>query len=170
MSDWIPFENATYLVEQAFLVADDNTAALLERTSIEVYTGRDGKKHLKGSGLVQNVLLVELFEFFAERSVVPRQELVALVLAVVASAVAVVVAVVASDQHPEEYFVVVLAGFVDTVLADSVEFAVVQFVVEPVVEPVAASLVELSDWEPVEFAQEPVEEPQFDCQVSQSDY
>ncbi len=62
MSDWIPFENATYLVEQAFLVADDNTAALLERTSIEVYTGRDGKKHLKGSGLVQNVLLVELLE------------------------------------------------------------------------------------------------------------
>ena len=30
MSDWIPFENATYLVDQAFLVAEDNTAALLE--------------------------------------------------------------------------------------------------------------------------------------------
>ena len=62
MSDWIPFENATYLVEQAFLVADGNNAALLERTSIEVYTGRDGKKRLKGSGLVQNMLLVELLE------------------------------------------------------------------------------------------------------------
>ncbi|MCJ7540020.1 MAG: hypothetical protein MUO88_10205, partial [Desulfobacterales bacterium] len=62
MSDWITFENATYLVEQAFLVADDNTAALLEKTSIEVYTGRDGKKRLKGSGLVQNMLLVELLE------------------------------------------------------------------------------------------------------------
>lgn len=62
MSDWIPFENATYLVEQAFLVSDDNTAALLEKTSIEVYTGRDGKKRLKGSGLVQNILLVELLE------------------------------------------------------------------------------------------------------------
>ena len=62
MSDWIPFENATYLVEQAFLVADDNTAALLEKTSIEVYTGRNGKKRLKGSGLIQNILLVELLE------------------------------------------------------------------------------------------------------------
>lgn len=62
MSDWIPFENATYLVEQAFLVGDDNTAASLERTFIEVYTGRDGKKRLKGSGLVQNMLLVELLE------------------------------------------------------------------------------------------------------------
>jgi len=62
MSDWITFENATYLVERAFLVADDNTAALLEKTSIEVYTGRDGKKRLKGSGLIQNMLLVELLE------------------------------------------------------------------------------------------------------------
>jgi hypothetical protein len=62
MSDWIPFENAIYLVERAFLVGDDNTAALLEKTSIEVYTGRNGKKRLKGSGLVQNMLLVELLE------------------------------------------------------------------------------------------------------------
>ena len=62
MSDWIPFENAIYLVERAFLVADDNTAALIEKTSIEVYTGRNGKKRLKGSGLVQNMLLVELLE------------------------------------------------------------------------------------------------------------
>ena len=62
MGDWIPFENATYLVYQAFLVGSDNSAALLEKTSIEVYTGRDGKKHLKGSGLVQNMLLVELLE------------------------------------------------------------------------------------------------------------
>ena len=62
MSDWIPFENAIYLVERAFLVTNDNTAALLEKTSIEVYTGRNGKKRLKGNGLVQNMLLVELLE------------------------------------------------------------------------------------------------------------
>jgi hypothetical protein len=62
MSDWITFENAMYLVERAFLVADDDTAALLEKTSIEVYTGRDGRKRLKGSGLVQNMILVELLE------------------------------------------------------------------------------------------------------------
>lgn len=62
MSEWIPFEDATYLVNQAFLVGEDSSAALLEKTSIEVYTGRDSKKHLKGSGLVQNMLLVELLE------------------------------------------------------------------------------------------------------------
>lgn len=62
MNDWIPFENATYLVENAFLVADDHVAVLLEKTSIEVFTGSGGKKRLKGSGLVQNLQLVELLE------------------------------------------------------------------------------------------------------------
>jgi len=62
MSDWILFENATYLVEKAFLVADDLTAALLEKTSIEVFTDRGGKKRLKGSGLVENMNLVELLD------------------------------------------------------------------------------------------------------------
>ena len=62
MNDWIFFENATYLVEKAFLVADDNTAVSLERTSIEVYTGAGGKKRLKGSGLIQNTLMVALLE------------------------------------------------------------------------------------------------------------
>ena len=62
MSEWIPFDDATYLVNQAFLVGADNAAASLEKTSVEVYTGRDHKKHLKGSGLVQNMLLVELLE------------------------------------------------------------------------------------------------------------
>ncbi|HUV77043.1 MAG TPA: hypothetical protein VMW06_03190 [Desulfobacterales bacterium] len=62
MNACIPFENATYLVEKAFLVANDNTAVLLERTSIEVYTGKGGKKRLKGSGLIQNTLMVALLE------------------------------------------------------------------------------------------------------------
>ena len=62
MNDWIPFENATYLVEEAFLVANDDTAVSVERTSIEVYTGKGGKKRLKGSGLIQNALMVELLE------------------------------------------------------------------------------------------------------------
>ena len=62
MDDWIPFENAIYRVEKAFLVADDNTAVSLERTSIEVYTGHGGKKRLKGSGLVQNTQMVALLE------------------------------------------------------------------------------------------------------------
>ena len=62
MKDWIPFEDATYLAEQAFLVAEDNSAALLEQTIINVYTGRGGKKNLSGTGLIQNILLVELLE------------------------------------------------------------------------------------------------------------
>ena len=62
MKDWIPFENATYLAEQAFLVAEDNNAALLEQTIINVYTGSGGKRSLSGTGLVRNILLVELLE------------------------------------------------------------------------------------------------------------
>ena len=62
MSNWIPFENASYLAEQAFLIAEDNTAVALEKTVITVYTGKGGKQHLKGSGLVRNALMVELLE------------------------------------------------------------------------------------------------------------
>ena len=62
MTNWIPFENATYLAEQAFLIAEDHTAVALDKTVITVYTGKGGKQHLKGSGLVRNVLVVELLE------------------------------------------------------------------------------------------------------------
>ncbi|MBU0987808.1 MAG: hypothetical protein KKH68_11210 [Proteobacteria bacterium] len=62
MKDWIPFENATYLVEQAFLTAPDDNATVLEQAVINVYTGKGGKKHLTGSGLVRNIHLVELLE------------------------------------------------------------------------------------------------------------
>ncbi len=62
MEDWIPFENATYLAEQAFLVAEDNSAALLEQTIINVYTGSGGKRSFSGTGLIRNILLVELLE------------------------------------------------------------------------------------------------------------
>ena len=62
MKDWIPFENATYLAEQAFLVAADNNAALLEQTIINVYTGTGGKRSFSGTGLIRNILLVELLE------------------------------------------------------------------------------------------------------------
>ena len=62
MKDWIPFENATYLAEQAFLLAEDNNAALLEQTIINVYTGSGGKRSFSGTGLIRNILLVELLE------------------------------------------------------------------------------------------------------------
>ncbi|MBW1840919.1 MAG: hypothetical protein JRF27_06145 [Deltaproteobacteria bacterium] len=62
MSEWITFENATYLVEQAFLIADDKTATALDKTVVTVYTGSAGKKQLNGTGIVQNFHMVELME------------------------------------------------------------------------------------------------------------
>lgn len=62
MSEWIPFEEATYQAERAFVVAPDLSAITLEQALITVYTGKGSKRHLKGSAQVQNILLVELLE------------------------------------------------------------------------------------------------------------
>lgn len=63
MSDAIiPFEDATYLVEKAFILAADHTAAVLEKATITVYTGKGGKKRISGSGRIHNILLVQLLE------------------------------------------------------------------------------------------------------------
>ena len=62
MSDWIPFENASYQTEQAFIVSEDMTAVALEQTIVTVSTGSGGKKHLAGTGIVRNILLVEISE------------------------------------------------------------------------------------------------------------
>jgi hypothetical protein len=63
MSDAIiPFEDATYLVEKAFILAADKTAAVLEQAIITVYTGKGGKKRISGSGRIHNIFLVELLE------------------------------------------------------------------------------------------------------------
>jgi len=62
MSEWIPFEDATYMTEQAFVVAPDQSAVALEQAFITVYTGKGGKRYLKGGAQVRNILLVELLE------------------------------------------------------------------------------------------------------------
>ena len=62
MSEWIPFENATYMTERAFIVAPDQSAVALEQAFITVYTGKGGKRYLKGGAQVRNILLVELLE------------------------------------------------------------------------------------------------------------
>ena len=62
MRDWIPFENASYQVEQAFLVSEDMTAVALDQTIVTVSTGSGGKKYLSGTGMVRNILLVEISE------------------------------------------------------------------------------------------------------------
>jgi hypothetical protein len=62
MADWIPFVEGEYAVEQAFIMAPDKRAVTVEDAVIEVYAGPQGQRHLKGSGRVQNILLVELLE------------------------------------------------------------------------------------------------------------
>ena len=62
MADWIPFIEGEYAVEQAFIMAPDNRAVAVEDAVIEVYAGPQGRRYLKGSGRVQNILLVELLE------------------------------------------------------------------------------------------------------------
>jgi len=62
VTDWIPFEDGRYSVPEAFLMASGNAALELHSPYIEIYTGRTGKRWLKGGSLVQNLLMVELME------------------------------------------------------------------------------------------------------------
>jgi hypothetical protein len=62
VTDWIPFEDGRYRVPEAFLLTAGNTAVELYSPYIEIFTGRTGKRWLKGGSLVQNSLMVELME------------------------------------------------------------------------------------------------------------
>lgn len=62
MSEWIFFEDATYMTERAFVVAPDQKAVALEQAFITVYTGKGSKRYLKGGAQIRNILLVELLE------------------------------------------------------------------------------------------------------------
>jgi hypothetical protein len=62
MSNWIPFLEGEYTVEQAFIVAPDDSAMAVEDAVIEVFQGTGGQRQLKGSGRIRNILLVELLE------------------------------------------------------------------------------------------------------------
>jgi hypothetical protein len=62
MANWIPFVEGEYDVEQAFIIAPDNRAVTVEDAFIEVYKGPQGRRDLRGSGRIRNVLLVELLE------------------------------------------------------------------------------------------------------------
>jgi hypothetical protein len=61
-TDWIPFEEGEYWVEQAYIVAPDKAAVALEAPYIEVAQSPLGKRHLVGKGRVLNLLVVELLE------------------------------------------------------------------------------------------------------------
>ena len=62
MANWIPFAEGEYVVEQAFIIAPDERAVVIEDAFIEIFETAQGQRHLKGSGRIQNMLLVELLE------------------------------------------------------------------------------------------------------------
>jgi hypothetical protein len=62
MANWIPFVEGEYIVEQALVIAPDNRALVVEDAVLEIYAGPGGQRYMKGSGRVQNILLVELLE------------------------------------------------------------------------------------------------------------
>jgi len=62
MENWIPFAEGEYLVERAWVLADDRKAVCLEDVIVEIYADGRGMRHLRGRGRVANILLVELLD------------------------------------------------------------------------------------------------------------
>jgi hypothetical protein len=62
MSEWIPFKEGDYIVEQAFLLAPDHSTVLLDDAVIRVFQDRQGKRHMNGSCRIINALLVKLLD------------------------------------------------------------------------------------------------------------
>jgi len=62
MTQWIPFAEGEYLVDQAYLLAPDNCAAALENVIAEIYSDGQGTRHLKGHCRVVNAFMIELLE------------------------------------------------------------------------------------------------------------
>ena len=62
MADWVPFAEGKYLVEQAYLVTSDDTAVALKEAVIDVFTGAGGRRRMRGSCPVENILIVAIHE------------------------------------------------------------------------------------------------------------
>jgi hypothetical protein len=62
MKEWVPFAEGEYVVECAFLVAADGSAVTIGDAFIEVFSDRLGKRQVRGSGNIRNILLVELLD------------------------------------------------------------------------------------------------------------
>ena len=62
MTEWIPFEEGEYWVEQAYLVSPDKSAIALENPVIEIAKAPRGERYLKGQGLAYNLQVVALLE------------------------------------------------------------------------------------------------------------
>ena len=62
MEQWIPFAEGEYWVERAYLITSVRTATPLEEATLEIYTGRDGIRRMRGSAKVKNTMVVKLLE------------------------------------------------------------------------------------------------------------
>jgi hypothetical protein len=62
MPQWIPFAEGEYSVDQAYLLTAENSAVALENVIVEIYSDRQGNRHLKGHCRVRNALMIELLE------------------------------------------------------------------------------------------------------------
>ena len=62
MDNWIPFGEGEYLVEQALLMAANDSAVAVDNVVIEVYADQRKQRYLKGRGRLRNILMVELLE------------------------------------------------------------------------------------------------------------
>ena len=62
MAEWIPFEEGTYRVERAYIVAPNDSAVVMQNPYIEISMGRMGKKRLQGVCQIRNILVIELLE------------------------------------------------------------------------------------------------------------
>ena len=62
MEDWIPFAEGEYIVDQALVISPDERAVAVENAVIEIFTTTGDRRHLRGSGRIQNIWLVELLE------------------------------------------------------------------------------------------------------------
>lgn len=61
-SQWVPFEEGAYIIKRAFLKGRDQNAVAVEKATIEVYKTRDGMRRLKGFGMIQPFLMLEILE------------------------------------------------------------------------------------------------------------
>ena len=62
ITNWIPFAEGEYIVDQALIIAPDERAIVIENAVIEIFATAEGQRHLKGNGRIQNILLVDLLE------------------------------------------------------------------------------------------------------------
>ncbi|UCF95396.1 MAG: hypothetical protein JSW39_15010 [Desulfobacterales bacterium] len=62
MQNWIPFGEGEYLVEEALLVAPNQSAVVLEDAVIHIFVDAHGRRQLRGRSRVRNILMVELLE------------------------------------------------------------------------------------------------------------